>query len=110
MTADINQVGILLLGAVLGWFLVFAVRRNRVQWGAFALFFAILFGTGLLGFLYVRDLLAWYAVGIFIGFFGNLAVRAIGTAVGGNVGSGLLEISSLDGGRVNEELRKGPSS
>ncbi len=107
---DINQVGVLLLGAVLGWFLIFAVRRNRVQWGAFALFFAIVFGTGLLGFLYVRDLLAWYAVGTFIGFFGNLAVRAIGTTVGGNLGSGLLEISALRGGRDEEEPRKGPSS
>ena len=28
---DVNQVGILLMGAVLGWFLLFAVRRYKVQ-------------------------------------------------------------------------------
>jgi len=48
---DINQVGIALMGSVLGWFLLFAVRRYRVQWGAFAAFFAIGFGVSLMSFL-----------------------------------------------------------
>jgi hypothetical protein len=108
---DMNQLGILLLGIVLGWFLLFAVRRYRVQWGAFALFMSLLFGLGILGFLYMRDLLAYYGVGVFIGFFGNLVVRAIGTAVGGRVGQGLLEISTMPGGGEREdELRKGQGS
>src|SRR5439155_937308 len=33
---DINQLGLVLMGTVLGWFLLFAVRRYKVQWGAFA--------------------------------------------------------------------------
>ncbi len=92
---DVNQIGVLLMGAVLGWLLIFAVRRYRVQWGAFALFMSILFGVGLLGWLYVRDLLAWYAIGLFAGFFGNLVTRAVGTAIGGRLGQGLLEISAV---------------
>src|SRR5205823_4020019 len=42
---DINQVGVVLMGSVLGWFLMFAVRRYKVQWGAFASFMAIVFGV-----------------------------------------------------------------
>lgn len=87
--------GVLLIGVVLGWFLIFAVRRYRVQWGAFALFMSVVFGVGIIGWLYVRDLLAWYGIGIFVGFFGNLVVRAIGTTIGGKAGQGLLEISAI---------------
>src|SRR3989442_59527 len=52
---DINQVGVVLMGTVLGWFLMFAVRRYKVQWGAFAAFMATVFGVSLLSFLYARD-------------------------------------------------------
>ncbi len=93
---DINQVGIVLMGIVLGWFLLFAVRRYRVHWGAFAAFFAIGFGVSLLSFLYARDLLAYYGIGIFVGFFGNMIVRVAGTARGGKLGEGLHEITSFD--------------
>ncbi len=92
---DINQVGILLLGAVIGWFLLFAVRRYKVQWGAFAAFFAIGFGVSLISFLYVRDLLAYYGIGIFLGFVANMIVRVAGGAAGGKLGEGLLEISAF---------------
>ena len=92
---DVNQVGILLLGAVLGWLMIFAVRRYRVQWGAFASFMAVIFGVGLLTFLYKVDLLGYYGIGIFVGFFANLIVRAIGIAIGGKGGEGLLEIAAI---------------
>lgn len=92
--SDINQIGVLLLGAVLGWLVIFAVRRNRVQWGAFGTFAVVIFGVGMLSFLYARDLLAYYAIGTFAGFFGNLIVRGVGVAVGGKAGEGLLEIAS----------------
>jgi len=92
---DVNQVGILLLGAVLGWLVIFAVRRYRVQWGAFASFMAVIFGVGLLTFLYKADLLGYYGIGIFVGFFANLIVRAVGIAVGGKAGEGLLEIAAI---------------
>ena len=92
---DINQVGILLLGSVLGWFLLFAVRRYKVQWGAFAAFFVIGFGVSLISWLYVRDLLAYYGIGIFLGFVANMVVRFAGIATGGKVGEGLLEISAF---------------
>jgi len=99
--ADINQVGILLLGAVLGWLMIFGVRRYRVQWGAFAGFMAVIFGVGLLTFLFKADLLGYYGIGIFIGFFANLIVRAVGVAIGGKAGEGLLEIAAFrfKGGR-----------
>lgn len=93
--ADINQIGILLLGAVLGWLLMFAVRRYRVQWGAFAGFMAVMFGVGLLTFLFKADLLGYYGIGIFIGFFANVIVRGVGIAVGGRAGQGLLEIAAF---------------
>lgn len=93
---DINQVGIVLMGTVLGWFLMFAVRRYKVQWGAFASFMAIVFGVSLLSFLYARDLLAYYGIGVFLGFVSNLVVRVAGTAAGGKLGEGLLEISALE--------------
>lgn len=83
------------MGIVLGWFLLFSVRRYRVQWGAFAAFFAVGFGVSLLSFLYARDLLAWYGIGIFAGFVGNMVVRFAGTAAGGKLGAGLLEISAF---------------
>jgi len=92
---DINQVGILLMGSVLGWFLLFAVRRYRVQWGAFAAFFAVGFGVSLMTFLYNRDLLAYYGIGIFLGFVANMVIRVAGTAAGGKLGEGLLEISAF---------------
>ena len=91
---DVNQVGIMLLASVLGWFLLFAVRRYKVQWGAFAAFFVIAFGTGLLSFLYARDLMAFYGFGVFLGFVANMVVRFAGVALGGKVGDGLLEISA----------------
>jgi hypothetical protein len=90
----VNQVGILLLGAVLGWLVIFGVRRYRVQWGAFAGFMAVIFGVGLLTFLFKADLLGYYGIGIFIGFFANLIVRAVGVATGGKAGEGLLEIAA----------------
>lgn len=96
---DINQLGIALLGVVLGWFLLFGVRRYRVQWGAFAAFFAIGFGTGLLSFLYAQSLLAYYGIGVFAGFVANMVIRVAGTAVGGKLGEGLLEISAYHGAR-----------
>ena len=92
---DVNQVGILLLGAVLGWLVIFAVRRYRVQWGAFASFMTVILGVGLLTFLYKVDLLGFYGIGIFVGFFANLIVRAVGIAVGGKAGEGLLEIAAI---------------
>src|SRR5207245_9410885 len=98
---DINQLGLVLMGTVLGWFLMFAVRRYKVQWGAFASFMAIVFGVSLMSFLYARDLLAYYGIGIFLGFVSNMVVRVAGTATGGKLGEGLLEISALErkGGR-----------
>src|SRR5256886_6369530 len=93
---DINQVGVVLMGSVLGWFLMFAVRRYKVQWGAFASFMAIVFGVSLMSFLYARDLLAYYGIGVFLGFVANLVVRVAGTATGGKLGEGLLEISALE--------------
>src|SRR5438105_13644258 len=96
ISVDINQLGIVLMGTVLGWFLMFAVRRYKVQWGAFASFMAIVFGVSLMSFLYARDLLAYYGIGIFLGFVSNMVVRVAGTAAGGKLGEGLLEISALD--------------
>ena len=90
-----NQLGILLLGVVIGWFLLFAVRRYKVQWGAFATFFVVGFGVSLLSFLYAKDLLAYYGIGIFVGFVANMAARFAGIAVGGKLGEGLLEISTF---------------
>src|SRR5437773_9919809 len=93
---DINQVGVVLMGSVLGWFLMFAVRRYKVQWGACASFMAIVFGVSLMSFLYARHLLAYYGIGIFLGFVSNMVVRAAGTAAGGKIGEGLLETSAHD--------------
>jgi hypothetical protein len=93
---DINQLGLALMGTVLGWFLLFAVRRYKVQWGAFASFMTIVFGVSLLSFLYARDLLAYYGIGVFVGFVSNMVVRVAGTAAGGKLGEGLLEISMLE--------------
>src|SRR5438093_1005313 len=64
ISVDINQLGVVLMGTVLGWFLMFAVRRYKVQWGAFASFMAIVFGVSLMSFLYARDLLAYYGISI----------------------------------------------
>jgi hypothetical protein len=96
ISMDINQTGVVLMGIVLGWFLMFAVRRYKVQWGAFASFMAIVFGVSLLSFLYARDLLAYYGIGTFLGFVSNLVVRVAGTTAGGKLGEGLLEISALE--------------
>jgi hypothetical protein len=93
---DINQVGLVLMGIVLGWFLLFAVRRYRVQWGAFAAFMAIVFGVSMMSFLWTRDLLAYYGIGIFLGFVANMIVRVAGTTAGGKLGEGLLEISAFE--------------
>ncbi len=93
---DINQLGLLLMGVVLGWFLLFAVRRYRVQWGAFAAFIAVIFGVSMLSFLYARDLLAYYGIGMFLGFVSNMVVRVAGTTAGGKLGEGLLEISAFE--------------
>ncbi len=90
-----NQVGILLMGTVIGWFLLFAVRRYKVQWGAFAAFFTIGFGVSAMSFLYARDLLAYYGIGIFMGFVANMVTRVAGVTAGGKLGEGLLEISAF---------------
>ncbi len=84
------------MGVVLGWFLLFAVRRYRVQWGAFAAFIAVVFGVGMLSFLYLRELLGYYGIGIFLGFVSNMVVRVAGTTAGGKLGEGLLEISAFE--------------
>src|SRR5437867_6726626 len=95
-TMDINQLGLVLMGTVLGWFLLFAVRRYKVQWGAFAAFMAVVFGVSMMSFLYARDLLAYYGIGIFLGFVSNMVVRVAGTTAGGKFGEGLLEISAFE--------------
>jgi len=95
ISIDVNQVGILLMGSVLGWFLLFAVRRYKVQWGAFAAFFVIGFGVSLISWLYAKDLLAYYGIGIFLGFVANMIVRVAGITAGGKLGEGLLEISAF---------------
>ena len=74
---------------------MFAVRRYKVQWGAFAAFMAVVFGVSLLSFLYARDLLAYYGIGVFVGFVANMVIRGAGTAAGGKLGEGLLEISTF---------------
>lgn len=56
---------------------------------------SVIAGTTLIKFLYAQELLPYYAIGLFIGFFGNMVVRAVGTIVGGKVGEGLLEISAF---------------
>ncbi len=66
-----------------------------MQWGAFATFFVIGFGVSLISWLYAKDLLAYYGIGIFLGFVTNLIVRFAGVAVGGKLGEGLLEISAF---------------
>lgn len=91
---DILQVAVLLLGITLGWLLIFAVRRYKVQWGAFASFMSVILGVTLVKFLYAADLLPYYAIGLFAGFFSNLVVRAVGTYAGGRLGESLLEISA----------------
>lgn len=92
---EVTEVAILLMGVVLGWLLMFAVRRYQVHWGAFATFLSVILGSAFLEFLFTTSLLPWYGIGLFLGFFGNLAVRAAGTIVGGRVGEGLLEISAF---------------
>src|SRR3989442_2728923 len=72
---DINQLGLVLMGIVLGWFLLFAVRRYKVPWGAFAAFMAIAFGASLMSFLYARDLPPYYAIGSLTAFFSNTVAR-----------------------------------
>src|SRR2546427_12081072 len=76
---DINQLGLILMGIVLGWFLLFAVRRYKVQWGALAGFMAILFGGSMRSLLYAPDLLADYWIGILIRFVRNHGVPVLGT-------------------------------
>lgn len=92
---DVIELAILLLGVTLGWLLIFAVRRYKVHWGAFGTFMTVILGSTMVKFYYAQNLLPWYAIGLFIGFFGNLAVRAAGTIAGGRVGEGLLEISAF---------------
>lgn len=91
----IAEVGILLLGVALGWFLLFAVRRNRVHWGAFGTFLSVILGSTLVKFLYATALLPWYGIGLFVGIFGNMIARATGTVLGGKAGEGLLEIAAF---------------
>src|SRR2546426_10954648 len=93
---DINQLGLILMGIVLGWFLLFAVRRYKVQWGAFAPFMAVVFGVSMMSFLYARDLLAYYGIGVFIGFVADMVVRRAGTAAGGEVGEGRPGIHAVE--------------
>lgn len=104
---DIVQVAVLLLGITLGWLLMFAVRRYRVQWGAFASFMSVILGISLVKFLYAADLLPYYAIGLSVGFFANIAVRATGKIVGGRVGEGLLEISAYP---LRVEMTSAPPS
>jgi len=44
--------------------------------------------------LYAKDLLAYYGIGIFLGFVANMIVRFAGVAASGKLGEGLLEISA----------------
>lgn len=92
---SITELAILLMGVALGWLILFAVRRNRVQWGAFATFLTVILGSGLLKFLYATELLSWYGIGLFIGFAGNTVTRALGIVIGGRAGEGLLEIAAF---------------
>ncbi|MFQ6013560.1 MAG: hypothetical protein ACE5LS_07955 [Thermoplasmata archaeon] len=92
---DIADVGILLWGITLGWFLMFAIRRYKVHWGAFGTFLSVIMGSTLVKFLYAAELLPWYGIGLFIGVFGNVIARFTGAVVGGRAGEGLLEISAF---------------
>ena len=110
---DIAEVGILLWGITLGWFLMFAIRRYRVHWGAFGTFLSVIMGSTIVKFLYAAQLLPWYGIGLFIGVFGNLIVRFSGTVVGGRAGQGLLEISAFSvksKGSESDDVGRDPES
>ncbi|MEE9593263.1 MAG: hypothetical protein V3W28_06765 [Thermoplasmata archaeon] len=92
---DVAEVGILLWGITLGWFLMFAIRRYKVHWGAFGTFMSVIMGSTIVKFLYAEQLLPWYGIGLFVGLFGNLFARFAGTVIGGRAGEGLLEVSAF---------------
>ncbi len=110
---DIGEVAILLWGVTLGWFLMFAIRRYRVHWGAFGTFLSVMMGSTLVKFLYATELLPWYGIGLFIGVFGNLIARFSGTVLGGRAGQGLLEISAFSvkpKGTESDDVGRDPES
>lgn len=73
----LDDLGASLIGAVVGWVLVLAVRRKGPDWVEFCgTVVVILAGSALLN-LIQTGLLGYFWIGIFAGFLANILIRRL---------------------------------
>lgn len=72
----VNEVGALLIGSVVGWLLMYTLRRQSMDWKVFSEVVVLIAGGSGLAFLTEKNLMGYFWIGIFAGFVANIIVKA----------------------------------
>jgi uncharacterized membrane protein YeaQ/YmgE (transglycosylase-associated protein family) len=68
----VNEVAAGLIGAVMGWLMMYTVRRNKPDWKVFSGLVALIVGGSGLTYVVQTGLLPYFWIGIFAGFVADI--------------------------------------
>jgi fluoride ion exporter CrcB/FEX len=72
---NVNEIGALLIGIVIGWLLASTLRQNKIEWKHFSWLVTVIVGGSGLDYIFKTNLVGYFWIGIFIGFFANIIIR-----------------------------------
>jgi hypothetical protein len=70
-----NGIGAFLIGTIVGWLLVFTMRKQGMDWKVFGEVAVLIVGGSQLTMITERDLVGPFWIGIFAGFVANIIVN-----------------------------------
>lgn len=74
---SIDQFGGILIGSVIGWIIVYTMRKQAMDWKIFGELVLLIVGGNSLPILAEKNLHAYFWVGIFAGFFANIISKLL---------------------------------
>jgi hypothetical protein len=78
----LEQVGTGFYAVVLGWVLMYVLRRGvtknkAIDWGGFTGFFLTIVGIGVVNAFWEKGVFGCYGIGLAVGFFANITVGSV---------------------------------
>lgn len=74
---SVDQFGGILIGFVVGWIIVYTMRKQAMDWKIFGELVVLIVGGNSLQILAEKNLHAYFWMGIFAGFFANIIVKLL---------------------------------
>lgn len=71
----LDQIGALLIGSIVGWLLVFTMRKKGMDWKVFGEVVVLIVGGSQLTMVAQKDLTGLFWIGTFAGFVVNILVH-----------------------------------